>query len=133
MKECPFCSEQILASAKKCKHCGEVLDVALRAAIAPAPAQQVIHHAPAAPAAAVHITNVNTNVVNASGRKRWSRIVAFLLSLIIPGLGQLYKGQLLNGLVWFIVVIIGYIAFIVPGLVLHLLCVLGAAMGDPYR
>lgn len=23
---CPFCSEQILASAKKCKHCGEFLD-----------------------------------------------------------------------------------------------------------
>jgi hypothetical protein len=24
--KCPFCSEQILASAKKCKHCGEFLD-----------------------------------------------------------------------------------------------------------
>ena len=30
-KECPFCSEQIKSSAKKCKHCGEILDVALRA------------------------------------------------------------------------------------------------------
>jgi hypothetical protein len=29
---CPFCSEQVLASAKKCKHCGEFLDPALRAA-----------------------------------------------------------------------------------------------------
>lgn len=25
-KECPICSEQILAVAKKCKHCGEYLD-----------------------------------------------------------------------------------------------------------
>jgi hypothetical protein len=25
-KDCPFCSEQILATAKKCKHCGEWLD-----------------------------------------------------------------------------------------------------------
>lgn len=31
-KECPFCSEQIVVSAKKCKHCGETIDVALRAA-----------------------------------------------------------------------------------------------------
>jgi hypothetical protein len=30
-KECPYCSEQIQATAKKCRHCGEILDVALRA------------------------------------------------------------------------------------------------------
>jgi predicted RNA-binding Zn-ribbon protein involved in translation (DUF1610 family) len=32
MKECDFCGEQVLATAKKCKHCGETLDPALRAA-----------------------------------------------------------------------------------------------------
>ena len=26
VKKCPFCSEEILAAAKKCKHCGEWLD-----------------------------------------------------------------------------------------------------------
>ena len=31
-KECSFCGEDVLAKAKKCKHCGETLDVALRAA-----------------------------------------------------------------------------------------------------
>tara|TARA_B100000085_G_C18448141_1_gene473667 strand:+ start:353 stop:586 length:234 start_codon:yes stop_codon:yes gene_type:complete len=27
---CPYCSEQILASAKKCKHCGEFIDKDVR-------------------------------------------------------------------------------------------------------
>ncbi len=31
-KECPFCGEDIRKQAKKCKHCGETLDVTLRAA-----------------------------------------------------------------------------------------------------
>lgn len=31
-KECPFCAENINAKAKKCKHCGEILDIVLRVA-----------------------------------------------------------------------------------------------------
>lgn len=31
-QRCPYCSETVFASAKKCRHCGEILDVALRAA-----------------------------------------------------------------------------------------------------
>lgn len=127
-RPCPFCAEPILVAAKKCKHCGEIVDVMLRAASTQA-APQVNQ----APAPAVHITNVNHNVVTAGQRKRWSRIVAFLLSLFIPGLGQLYQGRLLGGVFWFIIVVIGYAAFIVPGLVLHLLCAISALLADPYR
>lgn len=29
-KNCPFCGEKVLATAKKCKHCGEILDASLR-------------------------------------------------------------------------------------------------------
>jgi len=52
---------------------------------------------------------------------------------LIPGAGQIYKGQPINGIVWFVLTVAGYIAFIIPGVVLHLCCIIGAAMGDPYR
>jgi predicted Zn finger-like uncharacterized protein len=31
-KTCPFCAERVLSEARKCRHCGETIDVALRAA-----------------------------------------------------------------------------------------------------
>jgi uncharacterized membrane protein YvbJ len=30
MTRCPFCAEEILSAAKKCKHCGEIVDPAMR-------------------------------------------------------------------------------------------------------
>ena len=90
-------------------------------------------HQPA-PQPVINVTQV-TNVTNNTGQnvKRWSPLVAALLSLIIPGLGQMYKGQVFNGLAWLVIVIIGYVALIIPGVVLHVCCVLGAVLGDPYR
>jgi hypothetical protein len=64
--------------------------------------------------------------------REWSPGVAAVLSFVIPGLGQIYKGQVLNGLVWLVFVVVGYAAFILPGLFLHLCCIIGAASGDPY-
>jgi TM2 domain-containing membrane protein YozV len=62
-------------------------------------------------------------------RVLWSPGVAAVLSLVIPGAGQMYKGQVLNGLVWLVVVVIGYVMFIAPGVILHIFCILGAASG----
>jgi hypothetical protein len=30
MVACPYCAEQIIAAAKKCKHCGEIIDSTMR-------------------------------------------------------------------------------------------------------
>lgn len=63
--------------------------------------------------------------------KQWSPGVAAVLSLVIPGAGQMYKGQVFNGLFWLFIVVVGYLAFIIPGVVLHLLCIIGAGSGRP--
>jgi TM2 domain-containing membrane protein YozV len=102
------------------------------------PQSQPIYHAPIAAAPMPHPmqvaapTVVNVHVA-APAVRRWSRGTAILLSLFIPGLGQAYKGQIINGLVWFVLTIAGYIAFIIPGMVLHLLCLIGASRGNETR
>ncbi len=71
-------------------------------------------------------------VVREPAIKLWSRPVAGFLSFVLPGLGQCYKGHILSGLVWFCCVGMGYAALVVPGLVLHLLCIAAAASGTNY-
>jgi TM2 domain-containing membrane protein YozV len=110
-KNCPYCGEEILTAAQKCKHCGEFLDEKLRQ----------------------ERNTVAQTIVQPVKIPKWSGGIAAVLSLIIPGLGQIYKGQIINGLFWLVLVACGYFFLIIPGLVLHFLCILGAASGDPYE
>lgn len=61
--------------------------------------------------------------------REWKPGIAFLLSLVIPGSGQMYKGYVGSGLAWLLLVTCGYLAFIVPGLALHACCLVSAAYG----
>lgn len=105
----------------------------------PAPAAMVERSAPAAGTPAPRIVPADyyspgehVTVISHPPVRRWSPAVAAVLSSLVPGLGQLYKGQVLNGLVWFFLVGFGYLALVLPGLVLHFFCIVGAASGNPW-
>ena len=55
-----------------------------------------------------------------------SDTVAAVLSLIIPGAGQIYKGKPWIGLAWLALTVGGYLTVLVPGMFLHFLCVFHA-------
>ena len=57
---------------------------------------------------------------------------AAVLSMIVPGAGQLYAGRPLSAVAWFCVVTMGYLLLVVPGVLLHILCIASAA-GSAHR
>ena len=66
-------------------------------------------------------------------RGRWVRGpspgVAAVLSVLLPGLGQVYNGRLLAGALWFLATGFGYWAILVPGFLIHAACVVCAFQG----
>jgi hypothetical protein len=65
-------------------------------------------------------------------KKEWNPGVAALLSFVIPGAGQIYKGAIFSGLLWLVFVAAGYFAMILPGVFLHIVCIYKAFSGNPY-
>lgn len=63
----------------------------------------------------------------------WNRKLAGFLSVVLPGVGQMYKMKILLGAFWFISVVCGYGINVLVGLPLHTLCVLHAMSGDPTK
>jgi TM2 domain-containing membrane protein YozV len=49
--------------------------------------------------------------------------IAAVLSVLIPGLGQVYCGRLISGLLWFLAASCGYAMVLVPGFLIHCLSV----------
>ena len=54
------------------------------------------------------------------------KTLAGVLSFLIPGLGQIYNGQVAKGIVLFIAYIAGLVCFIVPGVILWIIGIVDA-------
>ena len=67
--------------------------------------------------------NMQENPVN----HKVDNSIAALWSMMLPGLGQLMKNQIMPGILWAFFVGAGYFAFFWPGLFIHALCILDAA------
>ncbi len=54
--------------------------------------------------------------------------LAAIWSMMLPGLGQMMKGRVMPGIIWAVLVSSGYFSYFWPGLTLHALCILDAAL-----
>jgi TM2 domain-containing membrane protein YozV len=59
--------------------------------------------------------------------RRYSAAAAAALSFFLPGVGQIYSGRVPQGIGWMIATGMGYLLFLVPGLILHICCIVNAA------
>lgn len=127
---CPFCSETILVGAKKCKHCHEYLDYALRDIHAQRSAVNQASSALVPLAQQQQQQIAQQQQQHLQQLQQWNNTTATqaaLLSFFVPGLGQMCSGRVPAGLLWMMFTCLGYVCFIVPGIVLHILCVINAA------
>ena len=112
-KECPFCSEQIKYDAKKCKHCGETVDVALRVAeearrASGSPQQPMVFMnaggggGGSSAAVASSVAGVGSGTEEKKGTK--SKTTAGLLAIFLGGIGmhKFYLGKPFQGILYLV-------------------------------
>lgn len=110
---CPFCAEPIHRTARKCRHCGEFLDGSSRDR-GDRDGRPVI---------------VNVNAASSPVLENSGGAVGALLSFLIPGLGQMVQGRVGVGVLWLVATMVGYMMLILPGFILHVVCIVDAARG----
>lgn len=54
------------------------------------------------------------------------KTLAGIFSFLIPGLGQIYAGKTARGIAFFIATAIGYIVFIIPGVIIWIINIFDA-------
>lgn len=127
---CPDCGRECSKSAAYCPQCGRPFAAPLPQRQQPPPP---VYNQPAPPQPFAHGPQHIHHYYQQPAQQLWNPGVAGVLSFIFPGAGQIYKGQVGAGVIWFFVVIIGYLMLFFPGLILHIICICTAASGDSSR
>ena len=138
---CPSCHHRYSIAAKfagrqaECKQCGQMMTLVAdwKAPVEPAktPPPNIAADLPQPNPSEGDVMPPPVDVHRTVDGFTWNPGIAALLSLLIPGAGQLYKGQVGQGMIWLFVTIAGYICLIVPGVLLHIVCIGKAATDDP--
>ena len=124
-RKCGFAfsfSDKSAGKRAKCRNCDSVFTIPggepdpVQPTLVQPPQPQVIYAAPPAPR------------YQRSNPSQISNGVAAILSFLIPGLGQMCQNRAMLGLLSLIMTFFGYLLFIIPGLVLHLVVIVDAAM-----
>jgi hypothetical protein len=108
---CRECGGRASTEAHACPHCG-----------AASPTGQPVH---AVPVAGPLPPSLDVRPARSSDG------LAAALSVFLPGTGQIYKGHLAAGLVWLLFTCLGYLALVLPGIVLHTICIVHAHSLEP--
>jgi TM2 domain-containing membrane protein YozV len=58
-------------------------------------------------------------------RKKSPGLAAFI-SFLLPGTGQMYGGKVGKGIIWLLAGVLGYWLWVVPGIIIHLCCLVNA-------
>lgn len=138
--KCPFCAEEIQDAALICRFCNRSVTAAdagwahFVAEYRSLPREKQLERWNKLTDEQKRFLTVTMNpTANQTPAARlWNPGVAAVLGLVIPGAGQIYKGQIIGGLVLLFATMIGYFLLIFPGVILHILSIITAASGNPY-
>lgn len=60
-----------------------------------------------------------------------NNVLAAIVNIFLPGVGQMIQGRIGAGIAFFFATIIGYLIFVIPGLILHIVSIVDAANYSP--
>jgi len=101
MPFCPSCGKSVDPDKRFCVHCGAPLASATAPQAPAAPAVSQPAYAPPQPPA-----------------QQKNTALAAIASFLFPGLGQVYNGGFVRGLCFFFGTLIGYLFFVIPGIII---------------